>query len=142
MSKEEEIKDSVNPTIPVGIPELNERASDVLLLYYKSKLSLTSIADIFSMDKCEVEQTISKFAEQFSTENNLMNVVDALAKMKMKSNVKRQDEQSPETTQAAEIASLRRQLAEARIKAEAYQEMIRLAEQIYNIPIRKKFGAK
>lgn len=142
MSKEEEIKDSIGPTMPVGIPELNERASDVLLLHYKSKLSLTSIANIFSMDKCEVEQTISKFAEQFSTENNLMNVVDALAKMKRKSNVKRQDGQSSETTQAAEIASLRRQLAEARIKAEAYQEMIRLAEQVYNIPIRKKFGAK
>lgn len=138
----EELKDGFESTVLKEIPEPNEQTSDVLLLYYKSKLSMDSIANIFSMDKSEVEQTITNFAVQFSTEDNLMNVVDALAKMKKKNSRRNSDGQSAETAQSKEIADLRRQLTEAQIKAEAYQEMISLAEKIYKIPIRKKFGAK
>lgn len=138
----EELKDGFESTLLKEIPEPNERVTDVLLLYYKSKLRMESIANIFSMDKTEVEQTISKFAVQFSTEDNLMNVVDALAKMKKKTSRRAPGSHSTQTAQSEEIADLRRQLTEAQIKAEAYQEMISLAERIYKIPIRKKFGAK
>lgn len=137
-----ELKEGIEPTIIGEIREPDELVSDVLLLHFKSKLSIESIANIFSMDKSAVEKIISKFAEQFSTEYNLMNVVDALAKMKKKNSRRQPECKAQEKTQEAEIADLRRQLTEAQIKAEAYQEMISLAEQIYKIPIRKKFGAK
>ena len=42
----------------------------------------------------------------------------------------------------AELKRLRAQLTKAEIKAEAYDELINVAEAKFNIPIRKKAGAK
>jgi hypothetical protein len=42
----------------------------------------------------------------------------------------------------AEVKRLRRELTKAEIKAEAYDEMINVAESQFNIRIRKKAGAK
>ena len=42
----------------------------------------------------------------------------------------------------AELKRLRAQLKKAEIKAEAYDELINVAEAKFNIPIRKKAGAK
>jgi hypothetical protein len=42
----------------------------------------------------------------------------------------------------AELKRLRRELTKAEIKAEAYDEMINVAESQFNIKIRKKAGAK
>ena len=42
----------------------------------------------------------------------------------------------------AELKKLRAQLTKAEIKAEAYDELINVAEAKFNIPIRKKAGAK
>ena len=43
---------------------------------------------------------------------------------------------------AAEIELLKRQLAYEKLKSEAYETMIKIAEQEFKIPIRKKPGAK
>ena len=40
------------------------------------------------------------------------------------------------------VKSLEAKLLQAEIKAEAYDEMIKIAEARYRIPIRKKTGAK
>ena len=42
----------------------------------------------------------------------------------------------------AELKELRAQLTKAEIKAEAYEELINVAEAKFKIPIRKKAGAK
>jgi hypothetical protein len=42
----------------------------------------------------------------------------------------------------AKIARLQSQLKHERLCAEAYDEMINVAESMFNIPIRKKAGAK
>ncbi|MBP5517209.1 MAG: hypothetical protein J6X91_00885 [Bacteroidales bacterium] len=42
----------------------------------------------------------------------------------------------------AELKELRAQLTKAEIKAEAYEELINVAEAKFKIPIRKKTGAK
>lgn len=44
--------------------------------------------------------------------------------------------------QQARIEELEKRLKQAEIKAEAYEEMINVAEAMFNIPIRKKAGAK
>jgi transposase len=42
----------------------------------------------------------------------------------------------------AQIALLERQLEEERLKREAYQLMVKIAEEEFNIPIEKKSGVK
>ena len=42
----------------------------------------------------------------------------------------------------AEISRLKRELADESLRADAYNEMINVAEKRFNIPIRKKAGAK
>jgi len=42
----------------------------------------------------------------------------------------------------AQLALLRRELEEERLRREAYQVMIKIAEEEFNIPIEKKFGVK
>ena len=42
----------------------------------------------------------------------------------------------------AEKKELEKRLKQAEIKAEAYEEMINVAEAMFKIPIRKKAGAK
>ena len=70
-----------------------------------------------------------------------MNVVNGMAKMNQNSKAS----PAPVAMYDAkdiEIAELRKKLMEAELKAELYQEMVRVAETTYQIPIRKKFGAK
>lgn len=42
----------------------------------------------------------------------------------------------------AELALLRRELEDERLRREAYQLMVQIAEAEFNIPIEKKFGVK
>lgn len=42
----------------------------------------------------------------------------------------------------AELALLRRELAQERLKREAYQVMIKIAEEEFDIPIEKKLGGE
>jgi hypothetical protein len=129
-------------TIPATLPEMSERATDILILYYKSHMSMLQIAAIFSMQLGEVEQVISNFAEQFSSKEYLMSVVNCLVKMKTNRSKQAQKNAATPSEKDNEIAALKKQLSEAQIKAEAYLEMIKLAEQLYGIPIQKKAGAK
>lgn len=114
---------------------------NILLLHFKRGMSATSIATIFSIGPEEVEEKIRNFTEQFSNRDYMHNVINALASMKMKNNG--QENLGPaESDKDREIADLRRRLTEAEIRAEAYEEMVRLAEAAYGIRIRKKSGAK
>lgn len=55
---------------------------------------------------------------------------------------KKSNPTSESTELAAQNAELRRRLREAELKAEALETMIDSAEQKFNVPIRKKSGAK
>ncbi len=48
----------------------------------------------------------------------------------------------PSTEQERQLSELRRQLEDERLKNLALQELIKVAEERFNIPIRKKPGAK
>ena len=114
---------------------------DILLLHFKCGMSAESIATIFSLRPEDVEEKISTFTQQFSNESYLMNVINGLASMK-KDNRQSGRKTPEETDKDRELADLKRRLTQAEIRAEAYEEMIRLAEVRYGIPIRKKSGAK
>ena len=49
---------------------------------------------------------------------------------------------APFASDQARIKELERQLEDAQLRAEAYSRMITLAEQAFNIPIRKKSGTR
>lgn len=122
-----------------GITETINR--NILLLHFKRGMTAESIASIFSLSTEAVEEKIINFTGQFSNRTYLMNVINGLAEMKTKDKGHAADT-APETDKDREIAELRRRLTEAEIRAEAYEEMVRLAEAVYGISIRKKFGAK
>ena len=90
--------------------------------------------------------TIRRWIANFVAEN------PQVASMKRVKAVKKAPAQSPEVQQEdlprdvqelqAELKKLRAQLNKAEIKAEAYDELINVAEAKFNIQIRKKAGAK
>lgn len=121
--------------------DLQTETRDILLLHYKQGMSFSSIAHIFSRSSVEVEEICSKFAASFSRRDYMLNVVNCIAKMSQNSKTS-----SPPVLASddkdVELEDLRKKLREAELKAELYQEMVRVAEVTYQIPIRKKFGAK
>ena len=92
------------------------------------------------------EKTISRWIANFVSEN------PQVASMKRAKLVRTAPVQAPEVQSEklpadvqelqAELTKLRAQLTKAEIKAEAYDELINVAEAKFNIQIRKKAGAK
>ena len=73
--------------------------------------------------------TISRWIDKFATEE--------LAPM----TTKRKDSEELAELKA-ELALLKRELEDERLRREAYELMIKIAEEEFNIPIEKKFGVK
>jgi hypothetical protein len=87
--------------------------------------------------------TVSRWIAIFAAENG-----DKSISMKKKKS-KRQTQPDAVATQVndvkaleAEVARLRSELKYEKFRADAYDEMIRVAESMFKIPIRKKAGAK
>lgn len=73
--------------------------------------------------------TLSRWIDKFATEAEIPMATkkedsDELARLK------------------AELALLRRELEHERLRREAYQLMVKIAEEEFNIPIEKKYGVK
>lgn len=134
------IENANGTSAPEAVPA-EGLSKNIVLLHFKLGMPAESIASIFSVATEMVEKIISNFSRQFSNRTYLMNVINALALMKNK-DFTSQPADTPPTDKDAEIADLKRRLKEAQIKAEAYEEMVRLAEIRFGIPIRKKSGAK
>lgn len=73
--------------------------------------------------------TISRWIDKFATEE--------LAPMATK---RKDSEELAELK--AELALLKRELEDERLRREAYELMVKIAEEEFNIPIEKKFGVK
>ena len=130
-----------SPETSFELAPVDIQTKNILVLHFKLGMSVESIAKIFSLTEAQVEERILNFSRQFSNRTYLMNVINALASMKNK-NITSQSADKSQTDKDTEIADLKRRLKEAQIKAEAYEEMVRLAEIRFGIPIRKKSGAK
>ena len=129
-----------------------EKAID---LYVREGLSYRQIAKILPVSKTTImrwivsKTTIMRWIAIFAEENP-----HAQRMVKLTTNVKTRKVESvqtepssakmPEDVQSLqeEVLRLRAQLEKAEIKAEAYEELINVAETKFRIPIRKKAGAK
>ena len=117
--------------------------SKALDMYVNQGLPVTNIAKIIPVHKATIYRWIANFADV-----NPQEEPSVMAK-KSKKEVPAQTEVPicaalPDDILALqkEIKELRAQLTKAEIKAEAYDELINVAEAQFGIQIRKKAGAK
>lgn len=109
--------------------------SEVIRLYTELGYSIGHISRIFPLSYGTVKRWLSIFSEERK---------DNESAMKKKSSTTQNHMDTNEEIKAlkAQIARSERNFNNARIKAELYNEMINVAEQHFNIRIRKKSGAK
>lgn len=109
--------------------------SEVIRLYTEFGYSIGHISRIFSLSYGTVKRWLSIFAE----ENK-----DKESTMKTKTSTPQNHVDANEEIRAlkAQISRLEKELDNAQIKVELYNEMINVAERHFNIRIRKKSGAK
>lgn len=111
-------------------------------LYFEEGMCGTHICKVLPISRAILYKWIAIFVEENPQ----------VTSMKRVKAVKKAQAQSPEVQQEdlprdvqelqAELKKLRAQLNMAEIKAEAYDELINVAEAKFNIQIRKKAGAK
>ncbi len=112
-----------------------EKAMD---LYFKGGMCGTHICKILPISRAILYKWIAIFAEENPQMSSMKRVKGVKKTLSPSPAV--QGEEQPQTIQALqdELKRLREQLREAEIKAEAYDELINVAEAKFNIPIRKK----
>ena len=111
-------------------------------LYFEEGMRVTQICRILPVSRRAVYDWIAIFAEENPQVASMKGVKQV--KKVSKPSPESQAEELPKTVMElqAELKRLRAQLKKAEIKAEAYDELINVAEAKFNIPIRKKAGAK
>ena len=110
--------------------------SEVIRLHYEEGYGEDRIAKIIPIG----HSTASRWIAIFAKEKGKTTMVRKTHKVQAASN------ERPQATEIRElqkrVKELEKQLLEAEIKAEAYDELINVAEAKFRIPIRKKAGAK
>ena len=104
---------------------------EVIRLRHEENLRICEIANKLSLKQCTVSFWLRTFAEE-------------TAKESMKRDLQKASESLPTGVQELqkEVLELRKRLADEKLRADAYDEMINVAEGKFNIRIRKKVGAK
>lgn len=111
-------------------------------LYFEEGMQGTHICKVLPISRTILYRWIAIFAEQNPQVASMKRVKEARKAPKPSTEV--QDGGLPTTVLElqSELKKLRAQLDKAEIKAEAYDELINVAEAKFNIQIRKKAGAK
>ena len=113
----------------------------VIDLYFRHHMSYRRIADIIPVSR----SGIAKWIRNFAVENP---EVPIMRKRTVKHNnisVEPEPRQElPDDVKAlqAELARVKEELRKEKLRADAYDTMIDIAEDIFKVPIRKKAGAK
>jgi hypothetical protein len=104
---------------------------EVIRLHQEEHLRPCIIAEKLSLKKSTVSFWIRTFAEQTAIEN-------------MKRDLQITSDSLPTEVQELqkEVLELRKRLVQEKLRADAYDEMINVAEGKFKIKIRKKVGAK
>ena len=113
----------------------------VINMYYQEGLSSCHIAKIIPVSRTTVKRWIAIFAEENPHKTPIMNKRSPQSEPQ----VAREPQKGlPEDVQAlqAEVARLKKELRHEKMRADAYDMMIDLAEDAFKIPIRKKSGAE
>lgn len=118
-------------------------ATDILILHFMQGFQPSAVSNILSQPQVMVEEVISNFSDQFSNKEYLMNVIRGMAKNRKRvSDTPKESSAQDDYSYVNEIIKLREELTKARLEVEVYKEMINIAEQVFKIQIKKKFGAK
>ena len=114
-------------------------------LYVREGLSYKQIAKILPVSKTTIIRWIAIFAKENPHAQRMVKLKTNVKTRKVESvQTEPQDAKMPEDVQSLreEVIRLRTLLEKAEIKAEAYEELINVAESKFKISIRKKAGAK
>ena len=114
--------------------------NEALRLHYQEGLSSKRIEKILPISHTTIDRWIANFA----VENNISKFSTYEV---IKSKLPKSSEEEKMTADEikalkAENLKLRRQVRDAEMRADLYNEIINVAEKQFNIPIRKKAGAK
>ena len=111
-------------------------------LYFEEGMCGTNICKVLPISRAILYKWIAIFVEQNPQVASMKRVKEAKNAPKPFPEVR--EEELPKTVLElqSELKKLRAQLNKAEIKAEAYDELINVAEAKFNIQIRKKAGAK
>lgn len=110
-------------------------------LFYKEGLSYRNIAQIIPVGKSTIAKWIANFAKDSPQETPIMK----RRSIKPEHQVEQEPRTDlPEDVKAlqAEVLRLKKELKQEKMRADAYDMMIDLAEDAFKIPIRKKSGAE
>jgi transposase len=123
-----------------------ENYDKAITLYYEQGFSSNKTAKVLGLGRSTIDRWIAIFAKE---NPRVASIMKRQPKQKCKPEVIVNDgakdgQALPGDVQSLqeELRRLRKQLTEAEIKAEAYDELINVAEAKFGIQIRKKVGAK
>jgi len=109
--------------------------SEVIRLYFEEGMTPGHICKIFPVCRSTIQNWICTFrAEKENPEV-------AMAKKAEKKPIQKSPAEEISELRS-EVSQLRKELRNAKLRAEFYNEMINVAEDMFKIPIRKKAGAK
>ena len=119
-----------------NVKKSKEESLEILREYMTTNQSQRSICRKYGLDPNWVSRNLIKFA--------VADKKDGIAMKKLPGNVSVEKTYRDDDRDALlkRIRELEIELRRTEMARDAYDEMIRLAEQYYNIPIRKKSGAK
>lgn len=119
-----------------NVKKSKEESLEILREYLTTYQSKRSICRKYGLDPNWVSRNLIKFA--------VADKKDGIAMKKLPGNVSVEKTYRDDDRDALlkRIRELEIDLRRTEMARDAYDEMIRLAEQYYNIPIRKKSGAK
>ena len=115
----------------------NKYYNEVIRLYTQEGLGRTKISRIIPVG----ETTISRWIRNFASENQVKVIMKR--RTFIHSGTPIADAENTEIKDLqAEIARLKKELTHESLRADAFNELINVAEKQFNISIRKKAGAK
>lgn len=115
----------------------NKYYDEVIRLYTQEGLGRTKISRIIPVG----ETTISRWIRNFTSENQVKVIMKR--RTFINSGTPIADAENTEIKDLqTEIARLKKELAHESLRADAFNELINVAEKQFNISIRKKAGAK
>lgn len=123
----------------------------ILTLHFLHEMDYEAIGEIMGLPSAEVCSCCTNFARVFTNKQAIMDVVKTLDEQENGACAKNSNEdevadRQPTPAEYREVLrrlkELQSRLKEAELRADAYDEMINVAEAMFEIPIRKKAGAK
>lgn len=119
--------------------------SKVLHLYFEEGMSYRCISEILPVSFAFIGYWIRNFAKEHKTKEEIMEAISHLDESSRKGTKKTKNDidtvSSKDTNSLeAELAKLKEELKDQRLRANVYDEMINVAEEQFNIKIRKKLA--